>query len=67
LDGADVVFSALDNVTFARCIVYLDSGVDATSYLIGYFDDAAEFPVTANGGDVTIVWNTEGIVQLAST
>lgn len=67
LDGDNATFSSVDGFTAYSAVVYLDSGTPSTSYLIAHFDDASEFPVTANGGDITINWNAEGIVQLAST
>ena len=33
------------------------AGVEASSWLIAYFDTATGLPVTPNGGDITIQWD----------
>ena len=35
-----------------------NGGADTADPLIAYFDSAIGMPVTANGGDITIVWDT---------
>lgn len=54
--GADLVAVALIK----------DSGTQASSNLICYLDNAVEFPITPDGTNVTIVWDTgaEGIFTL---
>ena len=36
---------------------------DTDAVLIAYIDSGG-FPVVTNGGDLTIAWNAEGILQL---
>lgn len=68
LDGADQVFTAVtagDTVT--GVILYKDTGTEATSALIAYFDtkaDASPISVATNGGNITVVWSASGIVQI---
>jgi hypothetical protein len=59
------VFSAanvtLPAVTGSPCnyiIIYADTGTDSTSRLIAIIDTATGLPVTPNGGDITVTWDT---------
>ena len=58
--GADVVYAAVaspgDGQTGQALIIYKDTGVAATSQLIGYIDTATGLPVTPNGDDITVSW-----------
>jgi len=45
-------------------ILYVDSGVEGTSYLICYLDSYTGFPVQENPGDVNITWPGGGIFSL---
>jgi hypothetical protein len=63
-DTADMTWTAISAGTAAAAVVYLDSGTDSTSWPICYIDTGG-FPVVTNGGDLTIQWNAEGILQLA--
>jgi len=54
-----------DNVTFTAVaagpaceaiILYKHTGVEATSRLIAYVDDATNLPITPNGGDIITQW-----------
>lgn len=72
LDGT--TFRA-DNTTFPNVpsgpnvgalIIFRDSGVLTTSYLMTYFNDTSELPITPDGTDITVEWNTgvNGIFKL---
>lgn len=63
-DGADVTFTAVSGSSAEAIVIYLDTGVSATSPLIAYIDSGTGLPVTPNGGDITITWNASGIFQL---
>jgi hypothetical protein len=63
-DTADLTWTGIDAGTAAAAVIYFDSSVDSTSTLIAYIDTGG-FPVVTNGGDLTIQWNAEGILQLA--
>lgn len=64
-DGADVTFTAVSGSTVEALIIYIDTGVAATSPLVAYFDTSVTgLPATPNGGDITITWNASGIFGL---
>lgn len=63
-DAADVTFSAVTGDVSEELVVWMDSGVESTSYLICNFDTASGLPVTPNGGDITVTWNGSGIFAL---
>lgn len=56
-----------DDITFpevpsgdpcAHLVIYKDTGVASTSNLIGVIDTATGLPLTPNGGDVTVAWDS---------
>ena len=54
-DAADIVFSTVAAGDVSEGVVlYIDSGSPATSALIAYIDTITGFPLTTNGGDVTV-------------
>ena len=59
-DASDVVFSSVaagDPIT--SVIIYTEgSGTDATRRLIAYIDTGTGLPVTPNGANITIVWDS---------
>lgn len=63
-DADNVTWTALGAGTraVAGMIVYKHVTVDADSIPIMWIDTGG-FPYTANGGDLTINWNAEGILQ----
>ena len=62
-DCADVAWTGIDAGTAAAAIVIKEGGVnDTTSRLIAYIDSGG-FPVTTNGGDLTIQINAEGLLH----
>jgi hypothetical protein len=40
-------------------VVYRDTGTEATSQLVAYFDVATNLPITPNGGDISITWSND--------
>ena len=62
LDAADVVWSSISAGTAAAAIFYESGG---TNSLIGYVD--SDFPVTTNGGDLTVQRNPDGILKYSTT
>jgi len=63
-DADDVVWTALGgatNDTIGAALVYKHVTADADSIPIAYID-LTDTPT--NGGDITLQWNVEGIVQL---
>lgn len=65
-DGADVTFSAVPaGPSLEAIVIFIDTGSAATSRLVAYIDTGVTgLPVTPNGGDIAILWNAAGILQL---
>lgn len=59
-DAADTTWAG-STLTARRAVVYKDTGVDATSTLIGYIDFGVDKSTV--GTDFTIEWNSEGIFR----
>lgn len=57
-NAANVTFPAVTGSAVNYIVLYVDSGTDATSRLIAVIDTATGLPVTPNGGDITITWDT---------
>ena len=57
-DAADVTFSAVTGDESEYILIYQDTGVEGTSRLIALVDTATGLPVTPNGGDITIQWDS---------
>lgn len=62
-DAADTTFTALTGDAVESLILFKDTGAEATSKLIAFWDTATGLPLTPNGGDVTVQWNASGILQ----
>ena len=62
-DAADTVFTALTGDAVESLILFKDTGAEATSKLVAFWDTATGLPLTPNGGDVTVAWNASGILQ----
>lgn len=66
-DGGDVTFAGLDGDAIQFALVAKQVGGDWTTFgndpILAYIT-SADFPLTTNGGDVTISWNSEGIVHI---
>lgn len=55
----NVTFTAVGGTTVGKYIViYKDTGSPATSPLIALIDTATGLPVTPNGGDITVAFDT---------
>lgn len=55
-----------DGVVGSAVIIQETGGSDATSILIAHIDNASQFPITTNGGDISIVWNASGIFTISN-
>lgn len=62
-DAADTTFTALTGDQAESLILFKDTGSEATSKLIAYWDTATGLPLTPNGGDVIVQWNGSGIFR----
>lgn len=56
-DAADVTFTSVTGASIESIIIYVDTGVEATSPLISYIDTATGLPITPNGGDIIVTWD----------
>lgn len=63
-DAADSTFTALSGDQVESLILFKDTGTEATSLLIAFFDTATGLPLTPNGADVTVVYHSSGIYQV---
>lgn len=57
-DAADVVLSGVTGDTAEALVIYRDTGTESTSPLIAYMDTGSGLPITPNGSDITIVWDS---------
>jgi hypothetical protein len=58
-DADDVTLSTVPSgAACAHLVIYKDTGSVATSNLIAVIDTATGLPLTPNGGDVTIAWDS---------
>lgn len=57
-DAADINFPTVTGDPSEAVVIYKDTGVAATSPLIAYIDTATGLPVTPNGGDIDITWDS---------
>jgi len=57
-DAADVTLSSVTGDTCEAIVIYKHTGTESTSRLIAYIDIATGLPVTPNGGDITIQWDS---------
>jgi len=62
-DAADVVYTSINAGTAQAAIIYKHVTNDTDSIPLMYIDQT-DFPIITNGGDVTLNFNVEGILQL---
>ena len=66
-DADDTTFSSIDGATIQSALISRQEGGDDTTpgndRLVGHYT-SSDFPLTANGGDVTLQWNSEGIINV---
>lgn len=66
-DAADITFPSLAGDSIEALLVYLDTGSAATSRLVGLIRQAQGLPLTPNGANQPVVWNSQGILRLGAT
>lgn len=57
-DAADVTLSSVSGDVCEYILIYQDTGTESTSRLIALLDTATGLPVTPNGGDIVIAWDS---------
>ena len=57
-DADDVTLTAVSGDPSEALVIYKDTGVESTSPLIAFIDTATGLPVTPNGGDLTISFDS---------
>lgn len=57
-DAADGTFTTATGDEAEALVIYKDTGVESTSTLIAYIDSATGLPVTPNGGNITVTWDS---------
>lgn len=62
----NVVFTNVTGSAITQAVLYKNASTEATSSLVIYYasGDITGFPVTPNGGDITLTWNASGIFSL---
>lgn len=58
-DATDITMTAVTaGSAMAALVVYVEAGTSASSTLMLYLDSASELPVTPNGGDIVVQWDS---------
>lgn len=57
-DATDVPLTAVTGDAADSISIYFDTGTAGTSLLLVFIDTATGLPVTPNGGDITIAWDS---------
>jgi hypothetical protein len=63
LDGDNITWTGINAGTIVKAIIVRENTTDADSDLVAMIDDGG-LPLVTNGGDVTLTFNAEGILQL---
>jgi hypothetical protein len=63
-DADDFTWTGINAGVIRAMIIYRHNTADTDSVMLAYIDNPSAFPLTTNGGDVTITWNAEGILQI---
>ena len=57
-DAANVTFGTVTGASVEAIVIYKFVTNDADSPLIAYIDSATNLPITPNGGDITVAWDS---------
>lgn len=58
LNAANVTFTAVSGSAASYVVIYKHTGTGSTSNLLINYDTGTGIPVTPNGGDITVNWDT---------
>lgn len=59
-DADDMSYPAISGPSIEAFVLYADTGVPTSSRLLAYFDTGTGLPFTTNGGEVDIIWPSDG-------
>lgn len=67
LNAADTVFSAVSGVEVKGIVVFQSGTEGSADYLYAYWDQDAgvDIGITPNGGDITVQWNSDGMMMIS--
>jgi len=65
-DANDFSFGNVTGDPSEAIVVYVNTGVDATSRLIAYLDSMTGLPIVPNGGPISLTWGAY-VFQIAGT
>ena len=57
-DADDVTFPAVTGSNAEALVIYAEGTLDTNRRLIAFIDTATGLPVTPNGGDITVTWDS---------
>lgn len=57
-DAADVTLTAVTGSAIAALVLFVEAASSASSTLMLFLNSAAQLPVTPNGGDIIIQWDS---------
>ena len=57
-DAADVTFTSVTGPSIEAIVIYIDTGTESTSPLVAFIDTATGLPITPNGGDIIVTWDS---------
>jgi hypothetical protein len=58
VDANDTTFTSVTGDVSEAIVIWKDTAVQSTSPLIAYMDTGSGLPVTPNGGDITVTWDS---------
>jgi len=58
VDANDTTFTSVSGDVSEALVIWKDTGTPSTSPLIAYMDTGTGLPVTPNGGDITVQWDS---------
>lgn len=64
-DAADVTFTSVTGPSIEAIVIYSDTGTESTSPLIAWIDTATGLPITPNGGDIIVTWDSFALESFA--
>lgn len=64
LDADDPTWTTLTAGTVDAILFFVDTGNDATSWIIGKLGTVTNLPANTAGGNFTLQWATKGIIRL---